>query len=261
MDASLDDLAPKTLKSRMRALLRLCLRLVGIFALAAALSILAAGAIVLIDPTLSPLAPSEPPGGERDENAAVLWGLIASYLAYLSVGAAVFLAARFYGGGNWRALIAWRPWSPRKTSRRVWLLAGGAIAYSLSADFAFNFFDNEMEPWVTMPTQPLAAAALAILATILAPIVEEIVFRGWIFTDLRRNFSFWPALLATSIVFAGLHYESTHLYALAVLPLGLALGAIRELTGSVKASIALHACNNFIACCLSFLDAAGLTSF
>jgi len=55
-------------------------------------------------------------------------------------------------------------------------------------------------------------------------------------------------------VFAGMHYEKTHLYALAVFPIGLALGAIREITGTIKSTISFHAFNNLIACVLGFLD-------
>ena len=100
---------------------------------------------------------------------------------------------------------------------------------------------------------PAAALGLSVLAVVFAPGVEELVFRGWIFTHLRRDFSFATALLASSVVFAGLHYDSTHLYALAVFPVGLALGAMREITGSIKPTIAFHAFNNFLACCLSFV--------
>ena len=92
------------------------------------------------------------------------------------------------------------------------------------------------------------------LAVLIAPVTEELLFRGWIYTGLRFHWGLWPALLTTSALFACAHYENTHLYALAVFPIGLALGVIRERTGSVKASILFHALNNFVAFGLMMLS-------
>ncbi len=190
----------------------------------------------------------------RDEKTLTYFGLAASCLIYLAIGLAVLIVARLRGGADWLDLIAWRPWSFWLRRRRFWLLVGATIAYSFAADFALAYLVPDARDWLTIPEDKAAAALVALLAVLFAPFVEEIVFRGWIFTNLRRNFSFATALLASSAIFAGLHYDSTHVYALAVFPVGLGLGALREVTGSVKSSIALHALNNFIAVCLSLPD-------
>ena len=88
----------------------------------------------------------------------------------------------------------------------------------------------------------------------LAPFTEELLFRGWIYTSLRFSFGLWPAVLASAAVFGFAHYEDTHLYALAVFPVGIALALIRERTGSVKASMLFHAFNNLIAFCAAALN-------
>lgn len=181
-------------------------------------------------------------------------GLAASCLVYVGVALAVVIVARFRGGSHWRDLVAWRPWSLWRSGRGFWLIVAGALVYGFAADFALNTFQPQSDAWLKMPEDLAAALGLSILAVVFAPVVEELVFRGWIFTQVRRHFSFVTALLVSSAVFAGLHYDKTHLYALAVFPIGLALGAIRELTGSIKPTIAFHAFNNFLACCLSFLD-------
>jgi membrane protease YdiL (CAAX protease family) len=181
-------------------------------------------------------------------------GLAASFLIYSAIGGAVLILARLQAGPDWREVIAWRPWRLLDRRRAFWLISGCALVYSFAADFAFTYVDSKTGAWLKMPENRTEAAAIAILAVVFAPVVEELVFRGWIFTRLRRDFGFVTALLVSSAVFAGMHYESTHLYALAVFPIGLALGAIREVTGTIKSTIAFHAFNNLIACVLGFLD-------
>ncbi|SFK47135.1 CPBP family intramembrane glutamic endopeptidase [Methylocapsa palsarum] len=181
-------------------------------------------------------------------------GLVSSFLIYSAVGAAVLILARLRAGSEWRRPIAWRPWRFLERRRAFWIICACALLYSFAADVAFNYIDPRAGAWLKMPDDPAQAAAIAILAVIFAPVVEELVFRGWIFTRLRQDFGFVSALLVSSAVFAGMHYEATHLYALAVFPIGLALGAIREVTGTIKSTIAFHAFNNLVACVLGFLD-------
>ncbi len=184
-------------------------------------------------------------GGEAGDS--VIFRLVAACLIYLAIGLAVWIVARLRGGGAWRDLIAWRPWIGWLRRRAFWLLVGATLAYSGAADLAIAYFAPEARGRSAIPEGSAAVTVLvAFLAVGFAPIVEELVFRGWIFTDLRRRFGFIATLLTTSAIFAGLHHEDTHIYALAIFPIGLGLGALRELTGSVKAPIALHALNNFI---------------
>jgi membrane protease YdiL (CAAX protease family) len=181
-------------------------------------------------------------------------GLTAAFIVYLGVGIATLSVARLQAGAAWREMIASRPWSLARRQPAFWLIVGGALAYSVAADFAFSYFDLKTEARLTMPKDFGQAAAIFVLATVFAPFVEEVLFRGIIFTRLRRDFNFTTALLLSSITFAGLLYEETHLYALAVFPIGLALGAMREVSGSIKSCIAFHAFNNFIACMSGLLD-------
>ena len=89
--------------------------------------------------------------------------------------------------------------------------------------------------------------AAFVVAVIVAPVVEETYFRGWIFTSLRQSWGRWPAVIISALLFGLAHYKSTHLYALAVFPLGLILAALRERTGSAGTSMLFHAANNLIA--------------
>ena len=59
----------------------------------------------------------------------------------------------------------------------------------------------------------------------------------------------------SALLFALAHYERTHLYALAVLPVGLILGAARERAGTFWATASLHALYNFSGWLLTALGA------
>ena len=105
-----------------------------------------------------------------------------------------------------------------------------------------------------MPTPngtPWIIAFLA-MATLFAPLTEELLFRGWIYTSLRDIIGVRFGILVSAVLFALAHWESTHLYAVAVFPVGLALGYIRQRTNSIAASITFHSLYNGVAAVLLF---------
>lgn len=88
----------------------------------------------------------------------------------------------------------------------------------------------------------------AALTCVLAPICEEFLFRGYIFTTLRNWRGTWPAAVITAILFGGVHATSApplDLVPLAGLGLGLCL--LYRHTGSLYPGIAAHSLNNSIA--------------
>jgi uncharacterized protein len=89
----------------------------------------------------------------------------------------------------------------------------------------------------------------AVLTCVVAPICEEILFRGLIFTALRNWRGPWPAAILTGIVFGLVHGTSAP--AADLLPLaflGFTLCVLYRVTGSLYPCIAAHALNN----CLAF---------
>lgn len=75
-----------------------------------------------------------------------------------------------------------------------------------------------------------------------APIVEEIVFRGFMWEALRRAMPPWAAWLGTSLLFAAYHLDPAQ--AGPLLFTALALGWVRWMTGSLWPCIGVHALNN-----------------
>lgn len=88
----------------------------------------------------------------------------------------------------------------------------------------------------------------AALTCVMAPICEEILFRGFIYKALCSLRGPWPAAVLTGILFGGVHAGSApavDLVPLAVLGFGLCL--LYRRTGSLYPCIAAHSLNNSIA--------------
>jgi len=93
-----------------------------------------------------------------------------------------------------------------------------------------------------------ALVAVLVLVCVMAPVAEEFLFRGLLFTSLRASAGLWPAAIVTGAMFGAIHVGSSPvglLVPLAVLGLGLCL--IYAWTRSLYPCVALHAVNNAIA--------------
>ena len=88
---------------------------------------------------------------------------------------------------------------------------------------------------------------------VLPPLVEETVFRGFIFTGLRSSLKWWWAAFITSLIFATAHLEfgsgQPLLWSAAIdtFTLSLVLCYLRQKTDSLWPGILLHALKNCIA--------------
>jgi membrane protease YdiL (CAAX protease family) len=88
--------------------------------------------------------------------------------------------------------------------------------------------------------------ALFLIAVIVVPVAEEILFRGVLLNGLSRHVSFWTAAVAQALVFALLHEEVARMPLLMLMGL-MAAWAYRRTQG-LAAPVALHAFNNALAC-------------
>ena len=79
----------------------------------------------------------------------------------------------------------------------------------------------------------------ALLVGILAPVVEELFYRGLLLKALeKRRMPVWAAVLVSSILFAGMHMQTLQFPGL--LLVGLVAGTLAAITGRLGPSIWLH---------------------
>jgi len=165
------------------------------------------------------------------------------------VGTAVLLAQRVGPA---------RPRSFGLTSTRVLrsaaVLVAAVVLFEVTSQIWFALLHSSGEEKELLKDVGGNGGTLDVLAAcavtcVVAPICEEILFRGFLFRSLYNWHGFWPAAIATGILFGGVHGLSAA-PAVDLLPLallGFLLCAVYRITGSLYPCIVLHVLNNAIA--------------
>jgi uncharacterized protein len=100
-------------------------------------------------------------------------------------------------------------------------------------------------------------ALLAVtLAVLLAPVLEELVFRGGLHGSLRARVGVWPAALISSTVFAAIHLEvitSSPAFLVQLFVLGLIFVWLYERTGNLLAPVLAHLAFNAASLTIAYL--------
>jgi membrane protease YdiL (CAAX protease family) len=149
--------------------------------------------------------------------------------------------AKYVGDGDRATGLGWKP------IRMVWLLLLLAVILVVYG-FGWLVWDPKRVPNGGDFGQDFSAAGTAmrismnVLAVVLAPLGEELFFRGWLTTGLLRYWAPHHVVLVTALSWAALHLGEMGV----AVPNGLIFGAARYFCGSVRAPIALHMLNNLI---------------
>jgi membrane protease YdiL (CAAX protease family) len=96
-------------------------------------------------------------------------------------------------------------------------------------------------------TSTAVTILIGVLVVGAAPVVEEFVFRGFIYGALRTRFSFLPAAALDGVLFGAVHATSGVKAIPPLIVLGFTFCMVYEATGSIVPTICLHALNNMIA--------------
>ncbi len=87
---------------------------------------------------------------------------------------------------------------------------------------------------------------------VVAPVAEEVLFRGYLYGKLRKGAPVWLAVLITSMLFGAVHGQWN--VAVDVFSLSVVLCLLREVTGSIWAGILVHMLKNGVAFYLLFVN-------
>lgn len=95
--------------------------------------------------------------------------------------------------------------------------------------------------------QTLSVIVLVVVLTIVGPVGEEVLFRGYIFRALRNWRGVWPAAITTGVLFAAMHLGWVALALIVpIVVFGIAMCLLYHWTGSLYPCIAVHAFGNAI---------------
>jgi membrane protease YdiL (CAAX protease family) len=125
----------------------------------------------------------------------------------------------------------------------------GGLMMALTVSLAPILLPDKQDfPLEQMFSSPRAAYAMAAFAVLIAPFMEEFVFRGVLFAIFERRVGIRFAIITTALLFAALHIEEyqgawNHLFL--ILLVSVVFSLARGLTGSLTPSVILHFAYNF----------------
>ena len=106
---------------------------------------------------------------------------------------------------------------------------------------------DEPNPLTDLMKGQTALILMAVFGIAIAPVAEELAFRGFLQPLLVGTFGPVPGILMTALPFGLLHFQeygNSWRHVLLICFAGAAFGVMRQLTGSTKASALMHASYN-----------------
>ncbi|MGH9407486.1 MAG: lysostaphin resistance A-like protein [Terriglobia bacterium] len=175
---------------------------------------------------------------------AVFYALILAYV--------YFLVVVHYRQGFWEG-ISWGP----MTGRTIVRFAAVGIGMTIVIESIPIFLpDTTKFPLERMFSSAGASYALAAFAIAIAPFMEELVFRGVLFSIFEARVGLIFAVVATAVLFAALHipeYRGAWDHLFLIFVVGLVLSVTRGLTRSLAPSVIIHITYNSCLMILLFL--------
>lgn len=168
---------------------------------------------------------------------------LVGYLLMFGALAAVF--RMWYGRPFWRSL----GWKPLRIPFSVIMIAGMATGIVVALGAGLIHVPDTPNPLTDLMEGRTAMILMAIFGVTIAPIAEELAFRGFLQPLLVRSLGPALGILLTAIPFGLLHFQEygdswTHVVLICFA--GAAFGLMRHLTGSTKASALMHASYNLL---------------
>jgi membrane protease YdiL (CAAX protease family) len=175
---------------------------------------------------------------------AAIQGLLAGAMV---LGAFLFARPALKGLAAAQALGLRRP-----VRKAIWLTIVtyfGYVACALVVALLLSPEQEDIARELGGDSGVIGAVIAGFLVIVVAPVSEEIFFRGFFFAGLRRGMHVAIAALISSAVWGLLHYTGAGTWGVVVqiTVFGLWLSWLYERTGSIYPTIAVHMVNNAIA--------------
>lgn len=147
----------------------------------------------------------------------------------------------------------------------LWYVPIGLVIYYLFSGFALQVLsgvidtDQKQQIGFQNVQGPLELSMVFLALVVLAPLAEEILFRGFLFGVLRKYYRFAVSAFMVSIIFGLFHLQiesgNPPLWSAAVDTAILSVVAcyLREKSGHIWYGVALHSAKNFVAFTLLFI--------
>jgi uncharacterized protein len=166
-------------------------------------------------------------------------------LAYVATQIRVSFAAPF-----WRT-IGWRPLKAARVPRAVRCLGfvcGGFMLAVLVEVASIAFGTRAKVPMQVLFQDRRTALLLLLSAVLVAPVIEETIFRGYIYPVVARSFGVSAGIILTGTLFGLMHAQQlwgAWVQIALLVVVGIVLTLARAATRTVLASYLLHVSYNF----------------
>lgn len=155
------------------------------------------------------------------------------------LSAAALVRGRIVGFGNISVGLGNKPISKQPV---IICLAVIVAAYAILVHFVVP--DTKLDPNL-IRMHYWQASFEFLLTVVVAPFVEESMFRGWLWTGLQRHWSILPTALLTGLLWVAMHLFDP-LQSIVLIPVAIILATARYFGQSVRAPLALHMTYNFV---------------
>jgi uncharacterized protein len=175
-------------------------------------------------------------------------GVFACVLGYLWFSVAISQRRPFWQTTGWRPLEIGQ-W-PKSVVYAAYILGGGLLCFLVSA-IAEAYGTQKDLPIQEMFQDRRSALLFVTLAVFLAPLIEETIFRGYIYPVVARTFGMGLGVLLTGTLFGLMHAQQLWggwVQIAMLVIVGIFFTYARAMTRSVVASYLLHlGYNSFMA--------------
>lgn len=181
-----------------------------------------------------------------DSNTITVSFVGSALLAALSISI-VYLMARPYGAWKTLKLTKFKPGDLIWVGAAfvVYIFLSGALYLLVDYLFPSVNLDQEQQVGFDSASNIIQMGIAFVALVVLAPLSEEILFRGYTFQGVRRQFHWLIAAFISASLFGLAHMQLN--VGLDTFALGIAACWVLERTGSLWAAIILHGIKNMIA--------------
>ncbi len=163
--------------------------------------------------------------------------ILLRYVGVLGSSGVLFIAAitrgRIVGHGEIRSGLGDEPVSkPTIIAFMAVMLAAYAALPRLIDPGARLYLPPDVSLWLNL--------SIVFVVAFVTPLPEELFFRGWLWTGLRRHWGILPTALLTSVLWLAMHSMQGILKPVLLLPVAIVLAMARHFGRSVRAPMSVH---------------------
>ena len=189
----------------------------------------------------------------QSDPTAIILQILAVIPAHLLTLAAAWIVVTKLRTFSFRQTLGWE-----SGGMSWWHYAAILIGFfAIAAAVGSYFPEQENDLTRILRSSRSAVFLVAFMATVTAPVVEEVVYRGILYSAFQRTLGVWPAVVTVTLLFALVHlpqYYPSHSTMFLLLLLSLILTLVRVKTDNLFPCIVLHTIFNGIQSVLLILE-------